>query len=148
ALLHAPRKLVGHGVGEGLEVHEREELATARVALERIVARDLQWEPDVPQRRAPGQEHGVLEDEGELRARLRRGHGAAPDHDLPDRRVEDAAHEQEQRALAAARGADDGKELTITDLEIDVPEGLQRLTTAASVGKADLSEQDAFRHDL
>ena len=110
ALAHAARQLVRAGAGEPAEADEVEQLGGAR---RRRSARgqpaSAQGEGDVVERVAPGQQPRFLEDEADPRigpdhGLARRPHGAAG-------RAEQAADDAQQRALAAAVGADEGRDL-------------------------------------
>src|SRR6185369_12533501 len=79
-----------------------------------------QAEADVPGDREPREHAALLEHEDA--ARIRPAHGLAVDAHLAARRLDEAAHDVEERALAAPGRTEDGDELAGGDVQIDVLE--------------------------
>ena len=85
----------------------------------------LQAVADVLAHRVPGEERVFLEHDGALPAGRR--DQLAADPQFAARRLLEAREQVEQRGLAAAARPDDGEELVVLDLEIDVVQREQRL---------------------
>ena len=102
ALAHAARELVRPALGEVAEVHHLEQLRGARPALGARHACELQRDLDVAAHGEPREQRGFLEHQA----------GALGVHvDRARRRLVEAGDEIEQRALAAARRAEQAHEL-------------------------------------
>src|SRR5579875_57785 len=108
ALAHAARELVRVVALEGAQPNAAQVLAGELAAGGGGLADDLQAQLDVVQHGAPRQERELLEDQRAVGA----GRGDGP-----------AVEEQQQGALAAAAGADDGDELALRDGQADGVEG-------------------------
>ena len=87
-------------------------------ALVGILVAQLQGEGDVVCDRAPRQQRGVLEDEGEAE-RVVSLHAQ-----LAARGLIEAGHEAEEGGFAAAGRADDGDELAAANFQIEAVQGL------------------------
>src|SRR5947208_3357006 len=70
--------------------------------------------------------------------------GAAIELDCPGARRVEAGDNAQKRGLAAARGADDGNELTALDREVDVAQRLQFAERLAETGNLQLRCQVAL----
>ena len=122
ALAHAARELVRPALGEVAEVHHLEQLLRARPALGARHARELQRELDVAAHGEPREERGLLEHQA----------GALGAHvDAARRGLVEAGDEVEQRALAAARRAEQAHELALLDVEGDAFERDDALAAGA-----------------
>ncbi len=127
ALAHAAGELARVAVREVREAHLREEPHRALAVGLRVHAAQLDLHQHVVEHVAPVQQHRALEHDAEVG--LRAGHApAAHDHLARARRMQ-PRDDPQQRALAAARGADDREELAFADREVD---GLQRVRLARS----------------
>ncbi len=128
ALLHAARKLVRIGVGEAVEADQRQMLARPLAQLRSPVAGGAQRELDVPLRRQPGQQRVALEDDAAVapgpQDRL------AVDQHRPGVEVLQPGRDRQQRALAAAGGADQRHELVLGQRQVHVFEGDDALRIA------------------
>ena len=80
----------------------------------------LEPEGDVLGDRAPGEKREILEHEGDRVERVLRRRTL--DRDRAGGRPQEAADDRQKRALAAARRADDDRDLVTGDLERDVVE--------------------------
>ena len=115
-LLHAAGEVVRVGVGEFLELDQRELLERDLLALRLRHALHLQAEGDVAERACARKELGeVLEHDAAVHAAP--GHRLAADADLAAGGREEAGDDVEQRGLAAAAGADEAEELGLLDVE-------------------------------
>ena len=115
-LLHAARELARLRVGELVEPDERQQLVGARALLGARQLLAAQRELDVAARAQPGEQRVLLEDDAAVAARPL--HGPAVDLHDPRARLRQAGDDREQRALAAARGADERHELVLGDLQV------------------------------
>ena len=83
---------------------------------------DLGRQHDVGQHRTPRQEGRTLEHDGDVAPRL--GDHRIVDQHLAGGGRQEAGDEAQKRRLAAAGPADDGDELALADLQVDVFEGI------------------------
>src|SRR5262249_50031324 len=113
-----PRKLAL----EAGEVDQREIVLRALLPLSLGIAHDLERQHHVLLDGAPGVERGRLEHiaVGAREARLAGAH--AVDQQRAGRRLLEISNETQQRGLAATRRADEGDEIALVDLEVDVGE--------------------------
>src|SRR2546425_5004290 len=142
ALLHAARELVGIVLLEAVEPDHLDEVLCPLAGLARAHAATLQAVDDIADHGSPGQERGVLEDDRAVGAGP--AHHLAVDGDSGGRGPEQAVHDVEERALAAARRPDDGDEFTVHHLEAHV---VQRQQGAARA-RLSVLEPDARRLEL
>ncbi len=120
ALLLAARELALVAVAEPAQADEVEQLFAPLAALGLLHAADAQAELDVARHRHVPEDRVVLEDEPHV-ALLRREvrDVAARDVDRPLVRQHEPRDHAQERALAAARGAEQHEELAGLDLEAD-----------------------------
>src|SRR5262249_27549906 len=111
-LPHAARELVWIGVLPAGETDQRQELFGRACAGARPSAADLERQPHVVERGAPGQQRRVLEDEADLAAAARRRRRLAPHPDATARRLDEIGDDAEQGRLAAPRGPEQAEEPT------------------------------------
>ena len=140
ALLLAAGELVGHGPQalaepDALEHLDREPLAAPELAAGRVEQRGH----DVLERRAPGQQVELLEDEADVAAAPAVAlAGAEPlERDLVEEqpaagRGVEQPEQVEQRRLAAAGAADDAHVIADLDLEVDAAQDLERAARPGS----------------
>jgi hypothetical protein len=120
ALLHADRELLGIMIGELLHADRRKRLHGA-VAPAVLDAQELEREAEILQHRVPGQQRAFLEHEGNVIG-SRAIDRLAGDGDRTRGRLQQAADDAEQRALAAARGAEQADEFALADFQRHVVE--------------------------
>ena len=152
ALLHAARELVGPGIGRSLQAHEAQQrVGPARGGLHigrgavLGVRGQLAAELDVLHHRHPRVEAVVLEHHGAVDVRaLDR---LAVHQQFPAGVRLQPADGAQQRALAAARGTDEGDELVGRDVEVDVFQRVQRRAVEAleQLADADLGRRGGWR---
>ena len=128
---------------EARQSHQLDVLARPAPALGRRHAQLLQAELDVPLDRPPGKQRELLEDHGGGRlSRVSRPLGRLEVHLALGRR-EEAAHDVEQRRLAAAGGAEQRDELLRGRGEGHPIERAHRLPAAIDEGLTDTVDDDA-----
>ena len=146
ALLHAAGQFPGKAVLVAFEADRFQELArlfavlpffTMDAAAMRL--HNLERQQHVVDRRAPGQQVGILERHADRLERA--GDRLAFDGERAAGRRMQAGDEPQERALAAARGPDHGDELAVRDLQADFLDCLER-GGAAAISHRDLLELD------
>src|SRR6185503_3900277 len=135
ALLHAARHLVGIDALEALQPDKVDEIGDLLGELGFGSAGELQAVSDVVGHGLPREQAEVLEDHGDAGERL--GDALALDGNLARIRGDEAVDAAEERGLAAARGADEGDDLALAHLEIDLVEYLERAVTLGEPRDAD-----------
>jgi hypothetical protein len=116
-----PESCAGLALAEALERHELQQLRAALAALGRAHAAHLQRELDVLGHRHVAEQRVVLEHEADAAlARRHVGDVAAAEQDAAVLDVGQAGEGAQQRALAAAAGAEQHEELARGDVERDV----------------------------
>src|SRR5215471_14579925 len=146
-LPHAAGQRGGERLLETLESSEGDGFADARSDLRASEAAVLEAEGDVALHRAPGEYSVLLEDVADLGSGTG-AHSLAVDEDLAARGLHERADHVEDGGLPAARGADDGHELTVVHVEGHAGDGgdLAR-TLAEGLGEVPDGDADA-RHYL
>ena len=137
ALALAARELGRHPVGEGLEVHELEQLGHALADLVLRALADLEPEGDVAVHAHVLERGVVLEHEADV-APLRRQAGGVGAVELDHARVGrlEPGHDPQQRRLAAAARAEQGGQRARRDIDGDVVERDERPEPLADVAGA------------
>src|SRR5580704_10545214 len=103
-LAHAARELMREASFPAFEAHEPQELARRRRARRQAaMPADLERQRDILERRAPGQERRVLEDEAQRPVEPGFTRRAAKHGDRSARRREKIGDEPQERGLAAPR---------------------------------------------
>ena len=105
-----------------------------------VEAEDFHGQHHVVEDGAPGQEHGVLEHDTDVPARL--VDGLAAQGDAARRALEEAGENLEEGGLAAARLSHDGDEFARFDLHGDAGEGLHLGAAARRVGLLEARDHD------
>ncbi len=143
ALTLAARERSRQHVGLLGNAHLLEQLQGARAALAPRHAGVEHRQLDVAHDGGLGQQVVLLEDEADLLVANRRQLGAGQPLDLraveregAGGRAVEAAEDRHQRALARARGPDQGHELAAGDVEVDAAQGVHR----GAVGAVDLGQ--------
>src|SRR5690348_6042714 len=144
-LAHSARELMRKMPLEGAQAHHLEMTARDFLARLRRKAFQLEAELDVLQDRAPGQEREILEDERAVPAG--RGDLASIEADRAGARPQQRRDQHQERALAAAGGADDGHELAVADREVDIVEGEEILAPRALLIKKAQLVDDEMTHE-
>jgi hypothetical protein len=142
ALLHAARQLPRVALLEAAQADQPQQLgAHAPVALP-VEALHVDGQQHVVEHRAPGKQHRRLEDHADVAAGAVDERAAQPR--LAGGGRQDAGEDLEQRGLAAARGADDGHELALGDVE---RRAVQRHdgAVAGGVRLRQIADRDRFR---
>ncbi len=121
ALLHAARELLGKVVGKALEPDLGQEAVRDVELLLARHAAFAQTEAHVVQHREPGEQRVALEHHAAVGARA--ADALAVEQHLAGGLMVQPRHDAQQRALAAAAGAEDGDEVVLGDVEVG---GLQR----------------------
>ena len=124
-LPHPARELVRVVPFEGREPHQVEQRSCPAAPL-RVIRDVPEAQADVLPDRAPGKEAVLLEDHP---------HSLGP-LDSALLGLKPAGGEVQESRLAATRGADDGHELAVTHLEIEVPQHLDPAVGDARAGHA------------
>src|SRR5712692_1052076 len=136
ALPHASRELARILLLRALEPHFLDPRSRHPLALGPGGSSELQAEGDVVENGQPGVGAVALEDHAAVGARTR--DGLAAQERLAGRGREQAGHDVEDRALPAARRAQEDAELADPRLvahgEVDVAHGLERLAVGADEG--------------
>src|SRR6476620_9239310 len=109
-------------VGEAAKLDEVEHLPDAPVALLALPPGELERQRDVLRDRAPVVEHRVLEHDPVVVVAARLPRGLAVDGDGATRRLDQVADDAQEGRLAASGRPDQGDELALLDLEVDVLE--------------------------
>ncbi len=138
ALLHATGEFHRILDAEVVETDHRKQLLHALAGLGLVQALHLDREHDVLLDRAPGQQHRALKHHADVPpGRL---HRRAVEDDVALCHVEQAGENLEQRALAAAGRADDGHELLVGDVQIDVRQCVNALVADRLEDLVDVSD--------
>ena len=120
AHLHAAGKRARQGLCELVEADQGKCLGDARVALGARHAGQVERQAHVAGDARPRHQGRRLEHEGELAAdRLEFAHRSAPQQQPAFARRQQTGHHLQQRALAAARGTEQGDELALFDPQVD-----------------------------
>ena len=144
ALLHAAGQGLRQRVGESRETHEPDEMFGDATPLGPWLAGDLEPELDVPAHREPGKQCILLEDDATLGAGS--AHVLAVDQDAAGGGQREAGRDIHRGRLAAARGADDGHELAVGDVEREAVERDEARAVGRDEVPADLLERDFRDH--
>jgi hypothetical protein len=120
ALLHAAGKLGRIGVLEPLQADQRQMLAGDGARLAPSQPGGPKGELDIADRGEPRQQRVALEDDAAVEARP--SDRNAVDADRPLVVLLQPRGYGEKRRLAAARGADEGDELVLADIEVEAAE--------------------------
>jgi hypothetical protein len=139
-LLHAARQLARILRLEAAEAGQLEQVAGGLAVLAHVAAQHLDGEEHVVEDGAPRQQDRMLEDEADVGEGL--AHRLAVDGDGAARGRREPGHQLEQRALAAAAGADQRDELVVGDVERDVLDGVHEVAPTRAVGLLDVVETD------
>src|SRR5581483_6379088 len=129
ALLHTTRELAGVGALEAGQAHQSDQALDRFLGLE-VAAAALQLEAvhDVVLDGSPGQQRGRLKDNRSVPAGTLDVLAVEPDAAALD--GQQAIDGVEQRGLATAAGADNRDELTLFDVDVDILQGCEALTSA------------------
>jgi hypothetical protein len=126
ALLHAPGQLPRMVLAEPAQLHELEHRVGLRAARGLVGPDDLEGQLHVAADGPPVEEDGGLEDHPVVVIEAGLADRLAVDRDGPGGDGGQVRDDAQQRALAAARRADERDELALSDGQVHVPERLDR----------------------
>jgi hypothetical protein len=132
ALLHSSRQLVGKGINELRQAHQRQQIDGLAAILSDRPFAEFDRQQNVLQDRAPRQQDGRLEHDGGIRTRTAKRLTAKREHTAGA--GQETCKQPQQRRLPAAARTHERDKLTLRDVEVHRLQRRDRAGALRSIG--------------